>query len=396
MRKSNMENQKNNIIRNDEYDLDHTHDDVETQTTYSENHTAENPNMATTGYVIEEEYEQLKRKNRRRLVGAGALVLVAGGLFAAASHTTPHATPTLAPETQAPVVANVTTDILLPGNGKTATNTASMENVVVDDSKNAPISMSHKIQAAAPLSEEEKNALAARQQRAKAQRLAQQRKLEAERAEHENNNINSSTVVTNNNNKTNSTNDDLRPKKAQALNIKVETDRKPKENTNINATTARDAQIAADKARAAERAKLSNNKTNNSAAPNKTSSNITASTNNNNADREKAAQEKLRAQRQAAEREKATSSKLTTNNSSTTINGKVTVQAGAFSDKALAQRIQQQLKSLNYSSHLEEVQTAKGSVYRVKTGKFANQNEAKGAIERLKSSGINGVVVIGQ
>lgn len=87
---------------------------------------------------------------------------------------------------------------------------------------------------------------------------------------------------------------------------------------------------------------------------------------------------------------------MTTNNSSTTINGKVTVQAGAFSDKALAQRIQQQLKSLNYSSHLEEVQTAKGSVYRVKTGKFANQNEAKGAIERLKSSGINGVVVIGQ
>lgn len=387
-----MENQKNNIIRNDKYGLDHTHDDAETQTTPSEDYTIENPNMATTGYVIEEEYEQLKRKNRRRLVGAGALVLIAGGLFAAASHKVPHATPTLAPETKAPVVTNVTTDILVPGNGKTTTNAASIENVVVDDSKNAPISMSHKIQAAAPLSDEEKSALAARQQRAKAQRLAQQRKLEAERAEHENNND----ITTNNtlvsSNKINTPDDDS-PRKKSSPNVKAEPERKTKDNTSI--TTARDTQGTVDKTRVTDRTKLASNKTN-SVTSNKTNNNTTT-TASNSVDREKAAQEKLRAQRQAAEREKATSSKLTTTNPpTTTVNGKVTVQAGAFSDKALAQKIQQQLKSLNYSSHLEEVQTAKGSVYRVKTGKFANQNEAKGAIERLKNSGINGVVVIGQ
>lgn len=338
------------------------------------------------GYVIEEEYEQFKRKNRRRMVGAGALVLIAGSLFTAASNNQPPTGPTLAPENRQAAAPAVTTDILHPGNGR-----ASAPVINVDDSQNAPIKISRKIQAAAPLSPEEKAALEARQQRAKAQRLAQQRKQEAERVERESKNALKTTDTANVKDKEKDR-DSIKPqntadrakereeeqrrKKAQALSAKAEAERTAKEKA--AADKAREAQLAADKKRANERAKLESQK----------------KTQTNN---DKLAADKQREKNRSSDKTTAAKTeKKPQNTADNTAGRRVTVQAGAFADKAHAQKVQQQLKSLNYSSHLEEVQTAKGTVYRVKTGKFANQTEAKNAIERIKGKGMNGVVVIGQ
>lgn len=328
-------------------------------------------------YVIEE-YESFKRKNRRRLIGAGALVLIAGGLFAAASQQsgTP-AAPALAPETrQAPPHA-VTAEILYPDNKASAAAQAVNH---IDDSQNAPIRMTKKIQAAAPLSPEEKAALEARQQRAKAQRLAQQRKQEAERAEQA---AKEQTAAGNKPadktaadtapkkdpkraaaDKAKEREEEQRRKKAQALTAKAEAERNAKESA--TAAKAREAQLAADKQRAAERAKLE-----------KQNKNKTADKTDNN-------------KRTAAD---TRTDKNTSKTAADTGNRRVTIQAGAFMDKNHAQRVQQQLKSINYNSRLEEVQTAKGTVYRVRTGTFANQNEAKNALERIKNQGMNGVIV---
>ncbi|QMT32998.1 SPOR domain-containing protein [Conchiformibius steedae DSM 2580] len=324
----------------------------------------------SSDYIVEE-YESFKRKNRRRLVGAGALVLIAGGLFAAASQqNNAPVTPALAPEAQT-AENRVTAEILYPDNKASAA--APLHNI--DDSKNDPIRLSKKIQAAAPLSPEEKAALEARQQRAKAQRLAQQRKQEAERAEQaakENKDPkgkeNSDKTLVADAKKDPKRNtaaerskereEEQRRKKAQALSDKAAAERNAKENA--AAAKAREAQTAADKQRAAERAKLEKQ--------NKTAANDKA---------------KTEAKRSSDKTAEAPASG----------NRRVTIQAGAFADKNHALRVQQQLKGINYSSRIEEVQTAKGTVYRVRTGTFANQNEAKNALERIKDKGMNGVVV---
>lgn len=69
------------------------------------------------------------------------------------------------------------------------------------------------------------------------------------------------------------------------------------------------------------------------------------------------------------------------------------VQAGAFRDKAAAQRLKQRINSLNYSVNIEEIQTDKGIVYRVKTGSFPNKAEAELALKKLQSHGIGGRVL---
>ena len=126
--------------------------------------------------------------------------------------------------------------------------------------------------------------------------------------------------------------------------------------------------MAADKARVAERSKILGN--NNTATKPET---------NNNTSSDKIQQEKQRAQRIADERTKA--------------NKQIAIQAGSFADKAQAQKMQQQLKGMNYSAGIEEVKTEKGTVYRVKTGKFANKDEADNALKNMKDKGVKGIIV---
>ena len=74
-------------------------------------------------------------------------------------------------------------------------------------------------------------------------------------------------------------------------------------------------------------------------------------------------------------------------------NSKASVQVGAFSDLERARQAQQKLRSLNYSSHIEEVQTRKGKLYRVQTGTFPNRQEAELAAGKIKGRGLGNMIV---
>lgn len=327
-------------------------------------------------YVIEEEYEQLKRRNRRRLVGSGALVLVAAGLFAGAT-TSKNLSPKLV-SAQNPASQQITTEILRPKNATASSvvydiQDAAGTTAVLQTGKNGKI---------IALTANEKAAQDARLQREKAQRLATRRKQEAERQQQAQqltnttspqNNLSSTTTTkttTPADNKRKIRDDEQRRRKTQELANKAEAERAAKEAA--TAEKARQAQLAADKARNAERAKLVTNTTLNTTGSTSTS----VATSNETA---RIQQEKQRAQRIAAEREKKSK--------------QIVIQAGSFLDKTQAQKMQQQLKSMNYNSGIEEVQTAKGTVYRVKTGKFANKAEADNALKNLKDKGVKGMIV---
>ena len=358
-------------------------------------------------YVIEEEYEQLQRRNRRRLVGAGALVLVAGGLFAAAT-TSNMPAPKLVTTDQNPYVK---TEILRPDSGASAVANYDLSANAEEMSDDTPLIQTqlpkksattaaldtNKDDKAVTLTASEKAAQDARLQREKAQRIALRRKQEAERqaqlAQNNSSANNNATATkaapkatnpTNNNvavstakstapaaadqaeAKRKAREDEQRQRKAQALASKAESERAAKESA--AAEKIHQAQLAADKARVAERSKiLGNNNT------------TTKPETNNNTSSDKIQQEKQRAQRIADERTKA--------------NKQIAIQAGSFADKAQAQKMQQQLKGMNYSAGIEEVKTEKGTVYRVKTGKFANKDEADNALKNMKDKGVKGIIV---
>lgn len=364
-------------------------------------------------YVIEEEYEQLQRRNRRRLVGAGALVLVAGGLFAAAT-TSNMPAPKLVTTDQNPYVK---TEILRPDNGASAVANYDLSANAEEMSDDTPLIQTqlpkksattaaldtNKDDKAVTLTASEKAAQDARLQREKAQRIALRRKQEAERqaqlAQNNSSANNNATATkaaqkatnpTNNNVAVNTAKstapaaadqaeakrkareDEQRQRKAQALASKAESERAAKEIA--AAEKIHQAQLAADKARVAERSKILGNTT----KP-ETNSNTNNHLANNNTSSDKIQQEKQRAQRIADERTKA--------------NKQIAIQAGSFADKAQAQKMQQQLKGMNYSAGIEEVKTEKGTVYRVKTGKFANKGEADNALKNMKDKGVKGIIV---
>ncbi|QMT30615.1 SPOR domain-containing protein [Alysiella filiformis] len=288
------------------------------------------------------EYEQLKRKNRRRLVGAGALVLVAGSLFAAASKDNVQNTPQLNPVKP---VEQVQTEILRPAGSENKID-LSMDNekaaplVLKNNSVAPPLPQQNKAKpttmAAAPTVSKptpsvSKPSAQSSEERAKARE-------EARAAEE-------------------------RRQKAQSKAAEAEAKRLEAERAVAN--KARAAQAAADRNRNAERAQLT---------------------------AERAAEEKQRAQRQA-QVATANSNKANNNNNKSSSGGKSSIQAGAFADKEAARRMQQQLKDLNYAARLEEVQTSKGKMYRVRTGNFSNESEARSALNKLQNKGVNGMVV---
>lgn len=327
------------------------------------------------------EYEQLKRKNRRRLVGAGALVLVAGSLFAASSNSKNETAPTLH-STNKQLETPIEPDILYPS-GASRPVVAQFN---LDDSKNAPIkNISEKRtktsntqnssqstqtqQVAKPKTSESVNATATARKNNNSNNMnnnGNNAVVHSATSNSNTNNTNNNTVANNTEKRRESENAE-RLKKAQAVTAKVEQERLNKEKT--TASNARAAQLAADKARNEARAKLEQNQ-------------------KVQLPSERAATEKQRAQRQAAEREKAS-----TKNTASPSNQQRAIQAGAFTDKASAQRRQQQLRDLNLSARLEEVKTNKGTIYRVKTGAFSNAEQAEQALNRLQNKGVNGIVV---
>ena len=72
---------------------------------------------------------------------------------------------------------------------------------------------------------------------------------------------------------------------------------------------------------------------------------------------------------------------------------RASVQVGAYRDINAAKAAQQKMKGLNYSSSIEEINTDKGKVYRVRTGSFPNKSEAELAASKLKARGLGGIVL---
>lgn len=316
--------------------------------------TTESPAVEAVSLV---EYEQLKNKNRRRLVSAGALVLVAGSLFAAASKdNAQHANdPAL---TMIKVASQPTEqpEILRPAGSDR------LADLSMDDTPSRPIPLKN-------------NAIATPQDRIAnpTPRVAPPTKTK--------------TVSTTNVAKPNFT----PPPQPVTENIKSREIPKPRENTKTREEmrlAEERRQRAQIKAAEAEARRLATEREVASKAR-AAQANADRMRNNERAQLtiERAAQEKQRAQRQAAERANKTAA---ANNSGS---GNKAIQAGAFADKEAAKRMQQQLRSLNYNARLEEVQTNKGRVYRVRTGNFANDSDAQSALNQIRNKGVNAMVV---
>lgn len=72
------------------------------------------------------------------------------------------------------------------------------------------------------------------------------------------------------------------------------------------------------------------------------------------------------------------------------------IQAGAYNSQAQAKKVQQRLADAGYSASINEVDTAKGKVYRVRTGSFSSQEAAQNALAKIRLQGIDGVVILGK
>ena len=350
------------------------------------------------------EYEHLKNKNRRRLIGAGAITVLAGGLFVAVASNGPK--DNIEPKMAQPQQQKVTTEVLRPSG--VAPQTASTVPTLTAAEASRPItssSPSTRVKPVPPLAqdntsakprsqtpaadtaptladadsqaslEEQRRLRREEQRKAREQRRLEQQQAREEaarkraearqeraeaRARAEQERIAKARA------------DEARRKQAQELVAKAEAERAAKQKAALE--RAAEQKAAADEARRAERAKL--------LAQQKAAA-------------ERAAQAKAapkKADDKAANKtvhkqpEKAVASKDNREK-------RASVQVGAYRDIAAAKAAQQKMKGLNYSSSIEEVVTDKGKVYRLKTGSFPNKSEAEIAAGKLKARGLGGIVL---
>ena len=368
------------------------------------------PNDDSQEYEIISEYELLKRQNRRRLIGAGAITLLAGCLFAAVASNEPKEQPQpIVRTTQTPMPKE--TEILRPNglgkskgadkveaasaaktnNGKltrtditpNATESSSTKNTIAqkqpentsdlrDDEIPETAQQLTTISSPAPLGKpknkpriEPKDATTtdftaksgdsnthethaqARKRRQEERRLAREQAKQEAAAKRER--IQQERIAK-------ARESEQRRRQAQAIAERAEAERKAQHRA--TAERARQAQVAADKTRQAER-------------------------------------EKLQAQQRAAEQQhkrNETRKPATASNTHST-GGKAVVQAGAFRDVARARQVQQKLRGMNYGATIDEIHTSKGTLYRVQTGAFSNRSAAEQAASKIRSNGLAGMIV---
>ncbi len=342
-------------------------------------------------------YEHLKNKNRRRLIGAGAITVLAGGLFAAVASNGPkdNIEPKMAQPQQQ---QHVTTEVLRPSGAPQAASTVptlsaaqasrpASPSTAVQPAKPLPqerTSAKPRVQPAEPMLDdadtqaslaEERRLRREEQRKAKEQRRLEQQQAREEaarkraearqeraeaRARAEQERIAKARA------------DEARRKQAQEVVAKAEAERAAKQKAALE--RAAEQKAAADEARRAERAKL--------LAQQKAAA-------------ERAAQAKA-AQKKADDK---TASKTAPKQPEKAVANKdskekrASVQVGAYRDINAAKAAQQKMKGLNYSSSIEEVNTDKGKVYRLKTGSFPNRSEAELAASKLKARGLGGIVL---
>ena len=343
-------------------------------------------------------YEHLKNKNRRRLIGAGAITVLAGGLFAAVASNGPkdNIEPKMAQPQQQ---QHVTTEVLRPSGAPQAASTVptlsaaqasrpASPSTAVQPAKPLPqerTSAKPRVQPAEPMLDdadtqaslaEERRLRREEQRKAKEQRRLEQQQAREEaarkraearqeraeaRARAEQERIAKARA------------DETRRKQAQEVVAKAEAERAAKQKAALE--RAAEQKAAADEARRAERAKL--------LAQQKAA--------------ERAAQAKAAVPKKADD--KAASKTTQTRQPEKAVASKdnrekrASVQVGAYRDINAAKAAQQKMKGLNYSSSIEEVNTDKGKVYRLKTGSFPNRSEAELAASKLKARGLGGIVL---
>lgn len=316
-------------------------------------------------------YEQLKNQNRRRLIGAGAIAVLAGGLFAAVAGNGPK--DNIEPKMANPQPQETATEILRPGGvaSEVVAETHSLPPLPDSPQQNASVGETAQRQPesrpvpvqAAPvrpaedegISEAERRRIRREQQRLEqqqqreeaARKRAEARKArEQERLKAEQERIAKARA------------DEQQRRQAQAIVAKAEAERAAE--AKAAAERAARQKAAADEARKAERAKLM-------------------------------AQQKAADKAVAAKTEQAKDKPQ--NAKSAGRERKAVVQAGAFRDPNAAKQAQQKIKSLNYAAAIEEVSTDKGKIYRVKTGVFPSRAEAAAAAAKLKANGLGGIVL---
>ena len=371
-----------------------------------ENMNPESPNPEHhNNQDVLDEYEHLKNKNRRRLIGAGAITVLAGGLFAAVASNGPkdNIEPKMAQPQQQQHVA---TEVLRPSG--VAPQTASTVPTLTAAEASRPItssSPSTRVKPVPPLAqdntsaktrtptpaatpaptladadsqaslEEQRRLRREEQRKAREQRRLEQQQAREEaarkraearqeraeaRARAEQERIAKARA------------DEARRKQAQEVVAKAEAERAAKQKAALE--RAAEQKAAADEARRAERAKLLAQQ---KAAAERAAQAKTAP---------KKADDKAANKTVPKQPEKAVASKDNREK-------RASVQVGAYRDIAAAKAAQQKMKGLNYSSSIEEVVTDKGKVYRVKTGSFPNKSEAEIAAGKLKARGLGGIVL---
>lgn len=74
-------------------------------------------------------------------------------------------------------------------------------------------------------------------------------------------------------------------------------------------------------------------------------------------------------------------------------NTKAMIQIGAYSSRQQAQQMQQKLADAGVSTYVSETETSKGKVYRVRTGSYPNREAAAKALEKIRQKGADGMVI---
>lgn len=76
-----------------------------------------------------------------------------------------------------------------------------------------------------------------------------------------------------------------------------------------------------------------------------------------------------------------------------TTGSRVIIQAGAYSSSAQANQVLQKLADAGVSAHVSESETSKGTVYRVRTGSYPNRAAANQALAKIRQQGLDGMVI---
>ena len=76
-----------------------------------------------------------------------------------------------------------------------------------------------------------------------------------------------------------------------------------------------------------------------------------------------------------------------------TTGGRVIIQAGAYSSSSQANQVLQTLAEAGVSAHVSESETSTGTVYRVRTGSYPNRAAANQALAKIRQQGLDGMVI---